>query len=107
MGINIRAWLISHELDQMARYLDLVDEGIGQRLDELEESYKADMAREITEDEYVLLEDHYTDAFIDAGNDLPRLLGSSFVVTWYSFVEQTLLELCEQLNLRILLTDTQ
>ena len=41
------------------------------------------------------------DDFLSATQEFPQLLLLSFIVIWYSFVEQNLLELCEELKLRI------
>lgn len=101
MGINMRAWMTNYELEQMSRYLSLIQTSLSQQLEEIEAAYRQGMAEEMTEDEYYRLEDHYTDQFLDAGRDFPQRLLSSFVVAWYSFVEQQLFDICEILNLRV------
>jgi hypothetical protein len=101
VGIDIYAWLIDYELEQMSKYLDLIQASLSQRLDEVEVAYREDTAREMTDDEYERLDDHYTDEFLDTGRDFPQRLLSSFIIAWYSFVEQKLLDICEKLNLRI------
>ena len=101
MGINMRAWITNYQLEQMSRYLSLIQASLSQHLEEMEAAYREDMAGEMTDDEYHLLEDHYTDQFLEAGRDFPDRLLSSFIVAWYSFVEQQLLDICENLNLRI------
>jgi hypothetical protein len=66
VGINIRAWLTNYELEQMSRYLDLIQTSLSQRLDEIEVAYREDMAREMKDDEYYcFLGDHYTDEFLE------------------------------------------
>lgn len=101
MGIKIRAWITSYELEQMSRYLSLIQASLSQHFGEIEAAYREDMAGEMTDDEYHLLEDHYIDQFFEAGRNFPRHLLSSFIVAWYSFVEQKLLDICENLNLRV------
>jgi hypothetical protein len=101
MGINIRARLVNYELDQMSGYLNLIQEALSQRLEKVEAAYREDMTDEMTEHEYSMLEDHYTDLFLETDRDFPQRLLSSFVVAWYSFVEQQLLDICEHLDLRV------
>ena len=101
MGINMRAWMTNYELDQMSRYLSLIQASLSQRLEEIEAAYREDMTDEMTERKYSILEDHYTDQFLEVGRDFPQRLLSSFVVAWYSFVEQQLLDICEYLELRV------
>lgn len=103
MGINIRAWMTNYELEQMSRYLSLIETSLSQHLEEIEAAYRKDMAEEMTEDEYHMLEDHYIDQFLETGRDFSQRLFSSFVVAWYSFVEQQLLDICENLNLRVVI----
>lgn len=93
--------LIRYELEQMSRYLDIVQASISQRLDEVEISYQEDIARAMSEEERYQMEDSYVDDFIEGGSNFPRLLLSSFIVAWYSFIEQTLIDICERLKLRI------
>jgi hypothetical protein len=101
MGMKLGYLLITLELEQMSKYLDMVQTSLEQHFEKLEASYQESMAREITEDEATILDDHYTDDFIEAARDFPQLLLVSFVVTWYSFVEQQLIDLCERLELSI------
>jgi hypothetical protein len=99
--MNLGYWLVEVELEQMAKYLDLVQNSLQQHLEEIEKAYQEDMAREMTEDEEAFLESNYTDDFIEAGRNFPQLLLLSFIVTWYSFVEQELIDLCQRLKLSI------
>jgi hypothetical protein len=102
--MKLNRWLLEYELDQMSRYLDLMQNSLQQRYKELEASYEEDMAREMDEDEETILEDQYLDDFIEATEEMPRLLLSSFTIAWYSFVEQKLLDFCEKLRLSIVVT---
>jgi hypothetical protein len=90
--MNIRQWLVDCELDQMSRYLDLVQESLQRNYAQLEARYE-EIGGGGNGD--------YEDEFVEATQEFPQLLLLSFVVIWYSFVEQTLLELCEELRLRI------
>jgi hypothetical protein len=103
MGLNIRLWLIKYELEKMSRYLDLTISAIGQQVESVEQKYHEAMAHELSEYELGSLDDQYTDDFFEVGLGFPQLLLTSFVIAWYSFVEQQLLELCGNLHLTITL----
>jgi hypothetical protein len=90
--MNIRQMLIDYELDQMSRYLDLVQESLQRNYDQLEARYTEIGGA---------WNDDYEDSFVEATQEFPQLLLLSFIVIWYSFAEQKLLELCEELKLRI------
>jgi len=93
---------VSYELDQMSRYLDLVQGSLNSNYEELEARY-AEMVVEgdSTSETISFGSDEYEDEFLEATQDFPQLVLLSFIVIWYSFVEQNLLDLCEQLMLRI------
>lgn len=99
MGINVAYWIIEVELEQMSKYLNLVQNSLDEHLKEIDTSYHEDLKLEMPPDEAASMEDYYLDAYIEAGREFPRLLLSSFIITWYSFVEQELIELCARLKL--------
>ena len=101
MGINLGYWKISVELEQMSKYLNLVQNSFDQHLSEIDAAYHKDLELEMDADEAARMEDYYLDAYLEAGRDFPRLLLLSFIMTWYSFVEQELIELCSRLKLSI------
>lgn len=106
MGMDIRYFLVQHELELMSRYLDVVQVALDEHWDDLEERYKEDLARTVTDDDAAFLDDKYTDEFMETGRAFPQLLLLSFIVTWFSFVEKELIALCERLRLSISLTPT-
>jgi len=79
----------------------LLQSSLEQRLDDLDKAYQEYLEGDMPENEYDIKEDPFTDEFIETGRDFPQLLLTSFIVTWYSFVEQKLLDLCEKLKLTI------
>lgn len=101
MGINIGLYLIKWEFETMANYLDLVAEAIEQRLAGVEEKYDVIIANAANEFEASMVEDQFTDEFLEAGQHFPSLLLTSFIIAWYSFVEQELIKLCKDLKLTI------
>ncbi|XGV95276.1 MAG: hypothetical protein ACAF41_21320 [Leptolyngbya sp. BL-A-14] len=106
MGINIKVWTINWKFQQMSRYLDLIQGAFSQNWNETEKTYDEKMSIQVEEEEYYLLEDHYTDKFIEIGRDFPNLLFSSFIITWYAFVEQQLAKLCDSFKSDILELDS-
>src|SRR6185369_5059573 len=101
--MNVRQMLIDYELDQMSRYLDLVQESLQRNYDHFE-AHLEEMTAEVpnsASESVGSWSDDYEDEFFEATHDFPQLLRLSSIVIWYSFVEQNLLDLCEELNLRI------
>jgi hypothetical protein len=108
MKQNMNFWSVKYELQQMSKYLDLIENTITQRMEDIEKAFQEDMKRLMSEEEEGHMDAHYTDQFIEASEDFPQLLLTGFVVTWYSFVEQQLMQFCERLKLQITIefTDT-
>jgi len=101
--MNIRQMVIDYELDQMSRYLDLVQESLQRNHDHLEARF-VEMTGEVTNSASECVgssSDDYEDEFFEATQDFPQLLRLSFIVIWYAFVEKNLLDLCEELNLTV------
>jgi hypothetical protein len=100
MSFDIGNWLISYELKQMERYVDLLHVAISdnqKQFDASIEEITSAMSKEEKDQFYVINEDD----FIEVESDFPRLLFSSFVVSWYSFVENHLLDFCRFRNFKI------
>ena len=103
MGINLNLFLIKYELDQMSNYLGLLGQAIGEKLENIDEEYHHLPMDEMSDDEWSILDDQYTDKFMEIGRGFPQLLLTSFIIAWYSFVEQHLIKLCDDLKLTITL----
>lgn len=100
MSLNIENWLISYELDQMERYLDLLHAAISDNPIQFDASIKKIVVT-MSKDERAEFYEFHEDDFIEVNADFPRLLFSSFVVSWYSFVENHLISFCKSRNLKI------
>jgi hypothetical protein len=106
MGFNFSLFFIHEELGQMSKYLDVVVSGLNTNLENISLRHELELEAETTNnefsDDYVdwVLSKHQ-DELIEAGQDFPQLLMISFVILWYSFVEQHLLDFCEELDLAI------
>jgi hypothetical protein len=105
MGINLNLFFVQEELRQMSRYLDIVASALEVNFSNIDSAYEKTWAEGTSEDlsddyiEWVISQ--HQDELIEAGEDFPQLLLISFVILWYSFVEQKLLNLCEELNLTV------
>lgn len=100
MGINLRLWFIQAKLRQMEKYLELCNSAFVQKSDEIVKSFDkyiktSDLLNE--EIDY----DQFTDELIEIEKVFPKQLFSSFVISWYAFVEQELLDFCEICELKI------
>lgn len=100
MSFNVGHWLISYELEQMERYLDLLNSAINENQKEFDASIEK-ITSTMSEDEKESFYAFNEDEFIEVGSDFPRLLFASFVVSWYSFVETHLINFCRNRNLKI------
>ena len=100
MSLNVFHWVISEELKQMDRYLDLLHTAINDNEEQLEASIQKH-ASNLSVEEREKFYEAYEDEFFEVSADFPRLLFSSFVVSWYSFIEINLVGFCRNRKLKI------
>jgi hypothetical protein len=93
-------WLISEELKQMERYLDLLNSAVVENKKKFEASIE-EVVKSLTEREKAAFYEFNEDDFAEVSRDFPRLLFSSFVVSWYSFMEIHLIDFCKYRKLKI------
>lgn len=90
---KIHCQLSIAELEQMSRYLDCMNSAIKdnqrQTLADIEE-----IAKNVSEEDRSDFNDFYENDLIEAGSDFPILLFSTFLISWYSFIEHKLISLC-------------
>jgi len=96
-------WIIQYELNQMERYLGLLQTTISDNQKQFNASIEKTVST-MTEDEKEDFYQFHEDDFIEVSRDFPRQLFSSFVVSWYSFVENRLMNFCKSRNLKISLS---
>lgn len=84
----------------MSRYLDHLGPNLDESAARLRRAFQKRM-EDTPRDQLNGLRGMYEEEFSNLNRDFPRCLYSGFVTTWYSFVEFSLLNLCEMLNLRI------
>jgi hypothetical protein len=109
MAFNFSLYFIQQELGQMTRYLDVVVAALESNFERADSAYEEAMKEEIPDgkfsDDYVewLISQH-EDELMETGQDFPQLLLVSFVILWYAFIEQKLLDFCDELKLEISIT---
>ena len=101
MSLNVFQWLISEELRQMDSYLDLLHTAIKDNEEQLEASIEKHASTLSVEEREKFYETKFFAEFFGITADVPRLFFSSFVVSWYSFVEVNLVGFCENRKLKI------
>ncbi|MBE9013502.1 hypothetical protein IQ250_25240 [Pseudanabaenaceae cyanobacterium LEGE 13415] len=88
------------QLEQMSRYLDTMNAAIQSS----QQQFMADLEitiKDMNEAEKSDFYNSYENEIIELGSDFPTMLFSSFVISWYSFIEHQLISLCKTLDLRI------
>lgn len=92
----------AYELRQMELYLDFLRLAVQNVEEKLEIKYSPeDLDKVINSDEFSTeMEEYnkYLDLFGSLYGDFPRRLYSSFIVSWYSFIEDTLGKVCDELS---------
>jgi hypothetical protein len=96
-------WLVNFELEQMNDLPFVLSEMLKDYEQKLENVYTGDEIDTLDDDdeEADAEFEKYIDIFQSVLGDFPRRLYSSFIVSWYSFIEDTLLTLCEDMKLEI------
>lgn len=97
---EIGYYLAISQLEQMSRYLDTMNAAI----ESSQQQFMADLEitiKDMNEAEKADFCNFYENEIIELGSDFPTMLFSSFVISWYSFIEHQLISLCKTLDLRI------
>ncbi|MFH0070807.1 hypothetical protein [Peribacillus sp. NPDC056705] len=97
-----RGWInlsIQWGLDSFSNYIDEMEDILSVQLKKLEKKYKEEI-KNISEDQAEdLFEYNYADQVSYLKDDFPNILRKSFVTSLYSFLEQQLGKICEQVQL--------
>lgn len=103
MAFDFEKYLINSELGQFSRYVNIVNRSLSQEIEKVNQEYKSDLEHNSQENDeaYELMVSLYENQFVEFDLEFPKLIFGSFIVAWYSFVEQKLLDFCEKQNLRI------
>jgi hypothetical protein len=97
-------WLIQFQLEIMREYLNLTMDALRHYEDKMETAWSQETMQKMVDndDEEMLLQyEEYIDRFAGLLGHVPRRIHTSFIVSWFSFIEDELLSLCESLNLSI------
>jgi hypothetical protein len=101
MSFNYNSWLITQELKQMDRYLDLLATAVSDNKKQFDITVEEFAKKTTTESEREEFSDFVESVYEEIEEDFPRLLFSSFVVSWYSFTEIRLMDFCRHHKLKI------
>src|SRR5262245_27083581 len=93
-------YVLEGEFDLMSKYLETLPSFLTSSELELQ-GYLEQQASDLDEEAKYDFYESYQDEFAELGEEFPRLLLNGFIVTWYSFVEQQLIELCHRRKLTI------
>ena len=82
------------EIERMAAYLKTLEMVVAQEDKRINEMYVRDIEGVQTEEERMMVEDHYGDLWWDSVAGFQQYWLASFIVSWYAFVEQRLIDVC-------------
>ena len=99
-SVNFSLYLAYYELKQMDRYLDFINSSIEENKGRLREDLE-NGAKELSDDERHEYFENYRDEIDEFEIDMPRMLFSTFLVTWFSFIENHLTDICSKSGLKI------
>jgi hypothetical protein len=96
-------WLVEFELKQMAGYLKVLKKSLEDYAEKINDLNVVGDADVTVDEEANERFNEWCDEVlsVNPGGDFPRRLYSAFVVNWFSFIEDTLLDLCNDLNLQL------
>jgi hypothetical protein len=98
-----RTWRIDKELNLMDRYLEYLASYFQTQREDLV-GWIERMAEGLDEEERHYLYEDFQDDLAPLEKSFPHLFYSSFVMSWYSFIETSLLRICMDYDLRIEIT---
>jgi hypothetical protein len=100
MPIIPRTWRIDFELDIMRDYLNYIHAYFeGERRELIEQIEK--MSQGLSGEEQHTLYESFEDELSPLSEDFPSLFHTGFVISWYSFIETSLLGVCTEFNLKL------
>jgi hypothetical protein len=87
--------LVEWQLEQMSRYLDTLQYSLQNSRDEYFQKLKE---YDLTDEELI---DEFYDEIAKIRDGYPQMFYSSFILTWYTFIERELLRICYQIDREI------
>jgi hypothetical protein len=99
--INLENVIFTYELDLMKEYLDLLRNSIDKHIESRKQLY-IDLYKKAENDKISTeLSKSEIDDFICITDEINQLFLTSFLVSWYSFIERTLIYICEHKDIKI------
>ena len=99
-SVNFAFYLAYCELKQIERYLDHINSTIEENKGKLSEDLEIG-AKELNGDERHEYIENYRDEIDEFEVDMPRILFSGVLITWFSFIENHLADICSKSELKI------
>jgi len=94
MSFVLFSTLTFFEFESMSTYLAMLEKSVAEEHGRLEEWYLQEIANSQTEEQKMWVEEYYNDVWQESILGFQRHWLASFVVSWYSFVEQRMLKVC-------------
>lgn len=88
------------EIEQLNDFLFVIKDMLQDYEQKLEDWYSVEDLENMTREEELQYE-RYIDRFSNVVHDFPGRLYGSFIVSWYSFIEDSLIQLCRDMALKI------
>jgi hypothetical protein len=99
--MNIRKIFLDVTLNQMRRYLHIVHSALTEEQEQFFATVKEITDRLSDDEDPEMVWDHLYDEMVEVRDELPKQLYYSFIVSWYSFIEHELTEICLSRKLTI------
>ncbi len=93
-------FFLEYEISQMQQFLKFNDSAIEHYRGTFEQSL-LDRSKDMSKEEKDEFMSYYVDKLSNMHFAFPSIFFSSFVVTWFSFLEVNLLEICKRLDLKV------
>ena len=98
MYFDLHSVLIEIHLKNMSEYLDIVQSALEQKQYEFDTFIKS-KAEILNNEDKGILHDKYGDDYWRLYDIFPEYLYNTFIISWYSFIETKLYDLCKFLEM--------
>lgn len=99
--MSIQKIFLDVTLNQMSRYLHVVHAALLQEQEQFFGTVKQITDNLSDDEDPEMVWDHFYDELVEVRDELPRQLYYSFIVSWYSFIEHELVQICVSRKLTI------
>ena len=93
-------FFLEYEISQIQKYLKFNSSAMENYRGTFEQ-WLSDKSKDMPKNQKEAFLSYYADELTNMHFTLPTIFYSSFIVTWFSFVESNLLEICKRLDLKV------